>query len=212
MSELSSSRQLKQAPRVSATRSISHSAWKATRAENWKCPITKWASLFCPIEWISIRCCPSIFRASRFGGRAARVALAAAAAAAASSASAESGAASSKSRAEKRQPWQRWQKSSPPSSSFSGVGSGRSGGRSERGIQIAVASSSSGAGEGTMAAAATQREKAAPTDGPAAPSPLSPRSKLSKSMNVSLESAGFALEAAGGDEALARSFLMSEVG
>jgi hypothetical protein len=40
---------------------------------------------------------------------------------------------------------------------------------------------------------------------------LSPRSKLATALKVPLASAEMALEAAGGDEALARSFLMSEM-
>lgn len=67
------------------------------------------------------------------------------------------------------------------------------------------AKSSSDGTTGTVHAGSTAAAPKAPGGA------LSPRSKLAKSLKVPLESAGMALEAAGGDEALARSFLLSEM-
>ena len=66
-------------------------------------------------------------------------------------------------------------------------------------------SSGNGTAATTTEIAAIAVDRKAPGGAP------SPRSKLAESLKVPLESAGIALEAAGGDEALARSFLLSEM-
>lgn len=110
----------------------------------------------------------------------------------------------------------------------SGSGSFKGGSsRREQGLSIAVAQPAGFNGSNSDALNSTTGEETAnsSSDGttgianagsavvdPKAPGgTLSPRSKLAKSLKVPLESAGMALEAAGGDEALARSFLLSEM-
>jgi hypothetical protein len=116
----------------------------------------------------------------------------------------------------KQQPWQ--QSSSLSSGGSSSSSSG--GGRSERGIHIAVSHGEGGGGGGggndDKPGESLSSSSTTPTGGVGESTttklPLSPRSKVAKAMKVPLENAAMALEAAGGDEALARSFLMSEIG